>query len=559
MKTMKNIKFLFKTIFIAFSIFMVSCEEETYEFGDIIAPSNIEIAVEIIGADASNPYGDGSGKVNFEATADNEISYQYIHDDKVISAPGGNTSFLFGKVGTNVYTVTVVAVGTGGASSSKSIDVTVRSDFQDAEAEDFLSGGVEGQGKTWYWAADLPLHVGLGTANDDYGNGEFAYESWWNTIQPWDEEKSCMYGNEFVFTKTADGITFEQTVGPAFIPGSYAGYIGVDGDTCHDETVVPTMFGVKNVSISPSVSKAALEGSYNGAPYRQTTFEISDGGFMGWHVGSGTYDIISIDENYMRVRVIEDPATGGGGAWYHLFTATKPVEGGSGFETLVWSDEFDTNGVPDAAKWTYDLGAGGWGNQELQTYTNTTENASVEDGVLKITAKADGNGGYTSARLKSQGLHSFTYGRVDVSAKLPISQGTWPAIWMLGDSFETLGWPACGEIDIMEQTGQDKNTSLGTLHWFDTGSSGTASYGETTPVSNVSTEFHLYSLEWTEETIKIFVDDVQFFEMTNNADLPFDENFFMILNVAMGGTLGGTVDPAFTEDTMEIDYIRVYQ
>lgn len=226
---------------------------------------------------------------------------------------------------------------------------------------------------------------------------------------------------------------------------------------------------------------------------------------------------------------------------------------------LVWSDEFNSDGAPNSANWTYDLGAGGWGNNEVQTYTNESANVIVEGGFLKITAKSDGNGGYTSTRLKSQGLQSFKYGRVEVKAKLPTSQGTWPAIWMLGDNFSTVGWPHCGEIDIMEQTGWDKGTTLGTLHWWNTAGSSNASYGKTTTVENATTEFHIYALEWNENSLKIYVDDVEFFIMNNNADLPFNDKFFMILNVAMGGSLGGNIPSDFSESTMEIDYVRVYE
>jgi len=226
---------------------------------------------------------------------------------------------------------------------------------------------------------------------------------------------------------------------------------------------------------------------------------------------------------------------------------------------LVWSDEFNSNGAPNSSNWTYDLGAGGWGNNEAQTYTKETANVIVEGGFLKIIAKADGNGGYTSARLKSQGLQSFKYGRVEVKAKLPVSQGTWPAIWMLGDSFSNVGWPRCGEIDIMEQTGGDKGRTLGTLHWWNNANSSNASYGTNTTVENATSEFHIYSLEWNENSLRIFVDDVEFFVMNSSADFPFNDKFFMILNVSMGGTLGGNIPNDFNQSTMEIDYVRVYQ
>ena len=560
---MKNIKYIIG-LFLTLAFF-VSCEEDNYKLGDLIAPSNVQIADPVIvGQDLNNPEfenGDGSGFVTFTTTANNVISYNFnFGDGSSEVAPSGVITHRYTKVGVNTFTVIVSAIGTGGVTSTTSIDVTVYSSFSDVEAENILSGGIIGEGKKWYWAADLPLHVGMGTAYDDYGNGEFAYESWWNGIEAWDEEKGCMYDDEFVFTKTAEGITFEQTAGPAFIPGTYAGFIGVDGDACHDDTVATDMYGVKNVALFPSGSKAALEGSYNEVPYRGTSFEISDGGFMGWNAGTSTYDIISIDENYMRVRIIENSASGSGAAWYQLFTSTKPVQGGSEFTNLVWSDDFETAGAPDVSKWTYDLGAGGWGNGEAQTYTDNAENVIVEGGVLKIIAKADGSGGYTSARLKTQGLYDFKYGRVDISAKLPAAQGTWPALWMLGSNFTDVGWPQCGEIDIMEQLGDDKDNTLGTFHWWNTTDLANAMYGETAAIVNATTEFHVYSLEWTEESIQVLVDNVKVVEMDNNTDLPFyNKDFFMIFNIAMGGSLGGTIDPTFTEDVMEIEYVEVYQ
>jgi len=226
---------------------------------------------------------------------------------------------------------------------------------------------------------------------------------------------------------------------------------------------------------------------------------------------------------------------------------------------LVWSDEFDTNGAPNSSNWGYDLSDGPWpDNNELQSYTNNADNVIVENGVLKITAKSNGTG-YTSARLKSHNLQAFTYGKIEVRAKLPASQGTWPAIWMLGSNFSSVGWPHCGEMDIMEQTGWDKNSVLGTFHWQDSSSNSYAHYGESTTASSSTSEFHLYTLEWTPEVINVLYDDVTYVTLTNNSNLPFNADFFIILNVAMGGNLGGDVDPNFTQDSMEIDYVRVYQ
>jgi hypothetical protein len=560
MKKIKNIYIVLFSMTLAF----MGCQEKDYQFGEITAPSNINITAEIVGQDADNPFGDGSGSVNFTASATNASSYVFFFDGIAEKSPTGTHVKRFSRVGTNTYNVVVKANGSGGVSTTKSMDLEVFSSFSDEEAESFLSGTNVGDSKKWYWQADKDVHVGLGPVTGEAN--QFAFEYWWSGIRAWDEEKACMYDNEFVFTRTTNGITFEQTVGPAFVPAAYAGDISVDGDQCHDESVATSMFGVKQVSFGPSTSKAALEGTYGEddqgqpRPYRGTTFDISDGGFMGWLVGSSRYDIISISNDELVVRVIQ---AGDGFAWYHKFTSTKPIEGAGGsnyiFNNLVWEDDFNTDGVPNTANWTNDLGDGGWGNEEVQTYTDSAENAIVADGSLVITAKADGNGGYTSARLKSQGLYKFTYGRVEVRAKLPASQGTWPAIWMLGSNQTVVGWPQSGEIDIMEQKGDDKNLILGTAHWFDVATNSGASYGETIAITNASSEFHLYTMEWTAETIKIYLDDVMYYELANNATLPFNEDFFLILNIAMGGTLGGTIDAAFTEDTMEIDYVKVFQ
>lgn len=227
--------------------------------------------------------------------------------------------------------------------------------------------------------------------------------------------------------------------------------------------------------------------------------------------------------------------------------------------SLIWSDEFDTPGAPDPARWGYDIGAGGWGNNELQYYTNRLENASVSNGTLKIVLKAESFSGssYTSARILSKGKFSFKYGKVEARAKLPAGGGTWPAIWMLGDNFNTVGWPACGEIDIMEHVGNQLNKIFGTLHH--PGHSGGNADGGFTMISNATTEFHRYGMEWTPASIKFSVDDVVYFTFPNNSSLPFNQPFFFIMNIAMGGNFGGAVDPAFTSGTMEIDYIRVYQ
>lgn len=228
--------------------------------------------------------------------------------------------------------------------------------------------------------------------------------------------------------------------------------------------------------------------------------------------------------------------------------------------TSIWSDEFNSNGAPNPAKWGYDLGAGGWGNNESQYYTNRSDNVIVENGLLKIITKKENYQGssHTSARLLSKGKFSFKYGKVEIRAKLPAGGGTWPALWMLGDNLDTAGWPACGEIDIMEHKGNQLNKIYSTLHY--TGHSGGSgdSSNITLSTADATSAFHLYTLDWREDVIKFYVDNQLFKTFVNSSSLPFNQKFFLIINCAMGGSFGGTIDPSFTSSTFEIDYVRVY-
>lgn len=228
---------------------------------------------------------------------------------------------------------------------------------------------------------------------------------------------------------------------------------------------------------------------------------------------------------------------------------------------LLWADEFNVPGKPDTSRWGYDIGNGedGWGNQELEYYTDRPANVIVQDGVLKITAQREDYAGkqFTSARLLSHKKFSFRYGRVEVRAKLPAGKGTWPAIWMLGSNFAELGWPGCGEIDIMEHRGYEPNKIFGTLHY--PGHSGASGNGKTRMIKDACTRFHIYSLEWSPRAIKIYVDHILLHSVPNNAKIPFNHDFFFILNVAMGGGFAGAIDPDFSAATMEVDYIRVYK
>jgi PKD repeat protein len=272
------------------------------------------------------------------------------------------------------------------------------------------------------------------------------------------------------------------------------------------------------------------------------TKEFTDGNFTYTYTASGTYTYVIYVSAYNSGKFVSASTS------ITIYIAP----------TALWSDEFNVDGAPNSSKWGYDLGAGGWGNNESQFYTNRPENIIVQNGVLKIkTIKESYSGSnYTSARILSKDKFSFKYGKVEIKAKLPVGGGIWPALWMLGNNINTVGWPACGEIDIMEHVGSSPNKIYGTLHH--PGHSGGNADGGTTIISNATTEFHLYTLDWRADSIKFYVDNQLFYSFTNSASLPFNQNFFLIINCAIGGNFGGAIDPNFTSSIFEIDYVRVY-
>ena len=225
---------------------------------------------------------------------------------------------------------------------------------------------------------------------------------------------------------------------------------------------------------------------------------------------------------------------------------------------LVWSDEFNGTTI-DPANWIFETGGSGWGNNELENYTNRPVNATVSGGNLLIIAKKENYGGnnYTSARMKTQGLHSWTYGKIEARLKFPSGKGYWPAFWMLGDTISTSGWPQCGEIDIMEHINTD-TTIEGTMHWYN---GGAASYGLKT--SWKDNQFHTYSVEWNASFIGWFMDGVQYMQGNIAANInntnAFHRPFFILLNLAVGGTWPGSPDATtLFPDTLFVDYVRVY-
>lgn len=236
---------------------------------------------------------------------------------------------------------------------------------------------------------------------------------------------------------------------------------------------------------------------------------------------------------------------------------------------LVMSDEFDTEGAPNPSIWTYDIGRGpngdGWGNQELQYYTDRTENIKVENGYLLITAREESFEGaqYTSARIKTQGLFEQAYGRFEARIKLPYGKGIWPAFWLLGNNCDEKTWPLCGEIDIMEYVGDRPTTVFGSVHG--PGYSGAQPETKEYSLQNdrFDTGFHVFGIEWGPDYINYYVDGDLYNQITPedvNGTWVFNHPFYIIINMAVGGLLPGSPDEN-TEfpQTMVIDYVRVYQ
>ncbi|MBV9300766.1 MAG: glycoside hydrolase family 16 protein [Acidobacteriaceae bacterium] len=236
---------------------------------------------------------------------------------------------------------------------------------------------------------------------------------------------------------------------------------------------------------------------------------------------------------------------------------------------LVWSDEFDgaRNTGPDLSKWTFDLGGGGFGNRELEIYTNKTENIFNDgQGHLVIRAVKERSGSFTSARIKTEGRFTVKYGKIQARIKIPSGQGMWPAFWMLGDDIGKAGWPDCGEIDVMENIGREPSTVHGTVHGPRySGKDGITSQYSLPDGSALSRDFHIYSAVWSSGSITFLLDGKTYGTVTpgslpRGAKWVFDHPFFILLNLAVGGTWPGNPDKTsqFPQE-MVIDWVRVWQ
>lgn len=533
---------------------LMGCEEDLGQLGELTPPTNLTVT--------ANVSADGSGLVDFNASAENAQTYHFYfglsESESATLVPSGQLTYAYR--GTGTYLVRVVAFGEGGLSSSATTEIDVQVDFKlPTEVRQTLTNGGS---RTWLWKKSIPAHLGVGP--EFYDDGSVGDAPVWYQAAPFEKEgEGCLYSDEIIFTENADGsIQMQLNNGGVtyFHIDEAADALGVsrpEGDQCFEYNIGE---GISLVSFFETGS--GISGSTG------IGMELSDNGFMSYYVGTSTYEILSISEEAFEVRVVQD-VDGNKLAWYHTFVAADFDGGDGGGEPkeyeLVWDEEFTTNGAPSSDNWSYDIGTGngGWGNGERQFYTDRLDNSVVEDGILKIIAKRESFGGeaFTSARLITKDKFEFTHGKVEIRAKLPAGSGTWPAFWLLGADIDDVSWPACGEIDIMEHVGNNEGRVQAALH-------SPSSFGNTenvgsTEIPNATSEFHVYEVEWTEDGIEFSVDGNSYYvynpEVKDDSTYPFNKDFFLILNIAMGGTLGGEIAQEFTEATMEIDYVKVYQ
>lgn len=685
----KNI-FAFAILLMASFTIVISCKDDD---DGVAAQGVIPVNLTV----DSNVSSDGSGLVEITPSAENAVSFVVDFEpgaDAVVVAPGETASYQYAVEGLASYEITVTAYSLGGGkiSSVISVDVEVTVDPNEALVGSWVMANQSGS-------------LGVGPAPGDI--------SWFAIDGAGLVQRSCYFDDTYVFGE--DGSFMNNLGDETWLEGWQSGVADACGAPVapHDGAASATF------SYDPAAGTLTLSGAgaYLGLPKAVNAGELPNVEVP----DTITYQVtLAEDGNSMDV-VIE---SGTGVYWqYKMVKGDGSLEpGGDPLETiytnLVWSDEFDVDGAPNPANWTYDLGAGGWGNGESQTYTADPENVIVEGGVLKITAKGSGgpsgvihyydditlvaSGGgtsviedfegtpptftgfggansmvvdnpdssgentsskvgeslknfgaevwagsyfdvpapldmttygsirvktwspaagvvvklklenqadpnesvevdvnttvaeewetltfdfsplsptgtydrvvlffdfgvspigdasYTSARIKTEDLFEFTYGRVEIRAKLPSAGGTWPALWLLGGNFAEVGWPTCGELDIMEHVGNNSNVVSSALHFPE--NFGGNAITDSRALSTATSEFHNYTMEWTPDSIKFVVDDdVVHLSFDNTNATPFNSDFFFIMNIAVGGTLGGTIDPNFTEDTMEVDYIRVYQ
>lgn len=345
-----------------------------------------------------------------------------------------------------------------------------------------------------------------------------------------------------------------------------------DNSNPEPKIVAPTDLQVNVVVSTDGSGKVNVDATATGAEYYEINFNENSTSWFVWDDDGSLEHQYNVTGNYtiiVRAHANKDVFTETSKAVEVVVnfipnTGYTTPDSYTGY-TLVWQDEFDGSEL-DLGVWKHETGTGsnGWGNNELQYYRK--ENTSIVEGHLVIEAKKESHSGqnYTSSRIVTMGKKSFKYGRVDIRAALPKGQGIWPALWMLGSNFGSVGWPKCGEIDIMELIGGEgkDNVVHGTTHWDNNG--GYASYGGSYRLQSgiFADEFHVFSIVWDETKITWYVDDKQFhvIDITASELSEFQQDFFFIFNVAVGGNWPGSPDDSTVfPQRMIVDYVRVFQ
>ncbi|WP_081212019.1 glycoside hydrolase family 16 protein [Salegentibacter sediminis] len=548
---MKNI---INTGLVALSlVFASACSNDDYDIGEISAPTDLQVETTVVGQSEDMPEGDGSGQVIFNASAEGAMTYKYVFENgSTETTASGEYTHQFSETGTKTYMVTVIAYGPGGTATSTIVDVEVLVTY--SPPADLLEKLVGDGAKEWRIKAEAAGHFGLGPVG-----GNIPTE--WYGAGPNEKAGVGMYDDRYIFEEDGTFVHItnatndDENVDPSGTVFGRAPLVDQLGVSCDCETEGADVLNIPYDDYTENWSISA--------PGGKETINLTGLGFIGYYIGGDhryeIFDRSGTDELILR-------STDGNGEfdWWFILTSGDGAEEEpeeefqSEYDELLWEADFDTDGDLDTSIWNFETGNNdGWGNQEAQYYTE--DNAVISGGNLVITAKAEDIEGfdYSSSRITTKDNFEFTYGRVEARAKLPEGAGTWPAIWMLGSDFDEVGWPQTGEIDIMEHAGNEQDLIHGTLHYE--GRSGGDADGNTIMVDGVSDEFHTYTMEWSDKRIVFLVDGEVYHTYENTPDSPFNKDFFLILNVAMGGTFGGDIDPDFAESSMEVDYIRVFQ
>ena len=470
------------------------------------------------------------------------------------------------------YTVTFTATDAADNSATQTRLVTVVSPdtpqaislsvFNNGEADSAFDAGLNGQDSANNWETSCSQDGGAACPNLS-----------WQIVADVDR------GNVLQIAHSAAGqqaIFFVKTNSPMDLRAYSTGNIIFDIKTVSGDS----NYTMKVDCVYPCTSGDKAIGSYGASGWETVTVAVAE-------LASARFSLVSVDTGIViwasaftstifqldnvRWEGIDDGTVGtplGGDDGWEIpdFTGYQSATSYEGY-SQVWSDEFDGSEV-DENNWGYDIGGSGWGNNELEFYTN--RNAYLTDGNLVIRANKENYGGreYTSSRLKTQSKQTVNYGRIDIRAVMPQGQGIWPALWMLGSNFPTVGWPHSGEIDIMEMIGGNgrENTVHGTVHWYNQSNNQNASYGgnyELPSGETLSTNFHVFSIDWDSTSITWYLDNVQYHTMAiddSSSLAAFRKDFFFIFNVAVGGNWPQYPDASTVfPQRMVVDYVRVFQ